>query len=242
MFYSLLLICLLINIGYTQNNRCSFLNSKLNKYGIHINIYGKDFIGLKLCQNLINNYCCPQIYEDKIQNATIIELYQLFDFYSVNLYESLRRITVQLNETIIKLIESSQNETHSILQYNYKTIYNFYRSSIDLFFNKLLLISYKNYQYEIKNNIEELFRNILRITITSNNNNKPLLPSYLLCLWRYHPFSNQQYLIVNQLEINLGKLFHLNELFKLSNELIQVMLTVCYKNIFHRFIFFPIKF
>ncbi|CAF4956651.1 unnamed protein product, partial [Rotaria sp. Silwood1] len=49
--------------------------------------------------------------------------------------------------------------------------------------------------------------------------------SYLLCLWRNHPFGNRQYLIVNQLEMNLGKLFHLNELFKLSNELIQVMPT-----------------
>ncbi|CAF3574682.1 unnamed protein product [Rotaria sp. Silwood1] len=233
MFYSLFLICLLINIDYTQNTQCSFLNSKLNKYGIHINIYEKDFIGLTLCQNLINNYCCPQIYEDKIQNATIIELYQLFDFYSINLYELLKQITFQLNETIIKLIESSRNETHSIFKYNYKTIYNYYRSSIDLFFNKLLLISYKNYQYDIKNNIEELLRNILRITImlnnynhnNNNNKNKPILSSYLLCLWRNHPFGNRQYLIVNQLEMNLGKLFHLNELFKLSNELIQVMPT-----------------
>ncbi|CAF5048600.1 unnamed protein product, partial [Rotaria sp. Silwood1] len=129
MFYSLFLICLLINIDYTQNTQCSFLNSKLNKFGIHINIYEKDFIGLTLCQNLINNYCCPQIYEDKIQNATIIELYQLFDFYSINLYELLKQITFQLNETIIKLIESSRNETHSIFKYNYKTIYNYYRSS-----------------------------------------------------------------------------------------------------------------
>ncbi|CAF0998131.1 unnamed protein product [Rotaria sp. Silwood1] len=234
MFYSLFLICLLINIDYTQNTQCSFLNSKLNKFGIHINIYEKDFIGLTLCQNLINNYCCPQIYEDKIQNATIIELYQLFDFYSINLYELLKQITFQLNETIIKLIESSRNETHSIFKYNYKTIYNYYRSSIDLFFNKLLLISYKNYQYDIKNNIEELLRNILRITImlnnynhnnNNNNKNKPILSSYLLCLWRNHPFGNRQYLIVNQLEMNLGKLFHLNELFKLSNELIQVMPT-----------------
>ncbi|CAF1493081.1 unnamed protein product, partial [Rotaria sordida] len=225
MFYSLFLISLLTNIGYTENNQCSFLNSKLNKYGIHIKIHDKDFIGLKLCQNLINNYCCPQIYEDKIQNATIIELYQLSEFYSINLYESLRRITVQLNETIRKLIESSRNETHSILQYNYNKIYNFYRSSINLFFNKLLMISYKNYQYDIKNTIEELFRNILRITVILNNNNtnKPILPSYLLCLWRNHPFGNRQYVIINQLEINLGKLFHLNELFKLSNELIQII-------------------
>ncbi|CAF3360705.1 unnamed protein product [Rotaria socialis] len=223
MFYSLFLVCLLISIAYTDNNQCSKLNSKLNRYGVHVNIYEEDFIGLRLCQNSINNYCCPQSYENKIQNATTIELYQSFEFYSINLYESLRRITVQLNETIVKLIESSRNETHFILQHNYKTFYSFYRSSIDLFFNNFLIITYKTYPYDIKNNIEELFRNILRITITVNNGNKPILPSYLLCLWRNQPFGNRQHLIINQLEIHLGKLFHLNELLKLSNELVQTM-------------------
>lgn len=129
-------------------------------------------------------------------------------------------------ETIIKLIESSRSETHSILIRIYKNYYNFYRSSIDLFYNHLLKINYKNYQYDVKNIVEELFRNILRITLTLNNQNKPLLPSHLLCIWRNQPFGNRLNIIINQLEINLGKLFHLNELLKLSIELVQSVTTV----------------
>jgi len=130
-------------------------------------------------------------------------------------------------DTIIKLIESSRNETHVVLQRGFKTYYNSYRSSVDLFFNNLLTITYKNYHYDIKKTIEEFFRNILRISITLNNNNRPLIPTYLLCFWRNQPFGNRPNVIANQLEINLGKLFHLNELFKLSIELIQITSTVC---------------
>lgn len=65
------------------------------------------------------------------------------------------------------------------------------------------------------------------MTITINNDNKPILPSFLLCLWSNHPFGNRQYLIVNQLEIHLGKLLHLTELYKLSNELVQTISMVC---------------
>src|ERR1700728_3725095 len=99
MFHSLFIICLLINIIYTENdnNQCLLLNSKLNKYGININNQEKNFLGLRLCQGLMNNYCCPQIYEDKIQNATAIELYHLFELYSINLYEPLLRLNKQLN-------------------------------------------------------------------------------------------------------------------------------------------------
>jgi len=130
-------------------------------------------------------------------------------------------------DTIIKLIELSRNETHIVLQYGYKIFYNsYYYSFIDLFYNNLLKISYKNYHYDIKNNIEELFRNILHITIELNNNHRQILPSYLECIWKNHPFGNRPNLIANKLEINLGKLFHLNELFKLTIELIQTMSTV----------------
>jgi len=100
MFHALFIIYLLINIIYTENtNQCSLLNIKLNKYNIHINDQEtkKDFLGLRLCQGLINDYCCPQIYEDKIQNATAIELYNLFELYSINLYEPLLRLNNQLN-------------------------------------------------------------------------------------------------------------------------------------------------
>jgi len=99
MFHTLFVIYLLINIIDTQtNNQCSLLNNKLTKHKIHINNQEKkDFLGLRLCQGLINDYCCPQIYEDKIQNVTAIELYHLFELYSINLYESLLRLNIQLN-------------------------------------------------------------------------------------------------------------------------------------------------
>ena len=132
-----------------------------------------------------------------------------------------------LSETIIKLIESSRNETHLVLQRGYKNFYQFYRPSIDLFYNNFFRISSRNYQHEMKNNLEELFRNILRLTIGMNDEKKLIPPSYFLCLWRHHPFGNRPNIIANRLEINLGKLFHFNELLKLSLELIQVMSTVC---------------
>ena len=97
MFYTLYLICLLIKLISTENSSCLLLNSKLNNYGIQIQHYENDFNGLRLCQGFINDTCCPQIYEDKIQNATAIELYHLFELYSINLYEPLLRLTLQLN-------------------------------------------------------------------------------------------------------------------------------------------------
>jgi hypothetical protein len=97
MFYSLFCIYFLINIVSTQINQCSLLNDKVLKYGIHINIQHKNFLGLRLCQNLISDYCCPQIYEDRIQNATATELYHLFELYSIHLYEPLVRLTMELN-------------------------------------------------------------------------------------------------------------------------------------------------
>jgi hypothetical protein len=98
MFYYLFLLCLLINfISTQQQNQCFLLNNKLNKYNININIPQKNFPGLRLCQGLITNQCCSQIYEDHIQNATAIELYYLFELYTINLYEPLVRLTNDLN-------------------------------------------------------------------------------------------------------------------------------------------------
>ena len=108
-----------------------------------------------------------------------------------------------------------------ILQDNYKIYYNSYRSSIDLFFNNL-------YNYDIKNTTEEFFKNILRLTIEFNTNNKTILSSYLVCIWRNHPFGNRPNLLINQLEISLEKLFYLKHLFKLTIELVQVISTVCH--------------
>lgn len=98
MSYTLFIICLLINLISTENNsQCLLLNNKLSKYGITINNHENNFPSLKLCQNLINNSCCSQIDEDKIQNATAIELYQLFELHSMNLYQPLIQLTNQFN-------------------------------------------------------------------------------------------------------------------------------------------------
>lgn len=241
--FIIIIICFFINKILTENSQCLLLNNKLNKYGISINNQEKDVHGLKICQGSIKNSCCPQIYEDKIQNATTIELYQLFEFYSMNLYQPLLRLSNELNseskqkqkilffyrlkislDTIIKIIESSRNETHFILQHGYKNSYNSYRLSVDLFYNKLLKISYKNFSNEIKSSIEEFFQHILQITIDFDPKNKLVSSS---CLWKNHPFGNRPNLIGKILEINLGKLLHLNELLKLNIELIQIITTVC---------------
>ncbi|CAF0818070.1 unnamed protein product [Rotaria sordida] len=229
MFYYLYLICLLINFISTQQqqqqrNECFLLNNKLNKYNIKINIVEKNFSGLHLCKNLIHNYCCPQTYENHIQNATAIELYHLFELNTINLYEQLIRLANDLNNTIIKLIELSRNETHHVLQRVYNKLYQSYYLSIDNFFNNLLILTYRTYQHDIKKYTDELFRNILHISLTLNNN-KSILPIYFSCLWKNHPFGSHLNLIENQLEINLGKIFKLNELFKLSHELVQILST-----------------
>jgi hypothetical protein len=101
MFYNFYLICLLINFVSTQQNQCFLLNNKLTQYNINVNIPQKDFLGIRLCQGLIPDTCCPQIYEDQIQNATSIELYRLFELNTINLYEPLLRITNELNSKSI---------------------------------------------------------------------------------------------------------------------------------------------
>ena len=97
MSYSLFIIYLLININYAQSNPCLFLNSKLHRYGIYINPEEGNFLSMRLCQNLVNNYCCSQTFENKLRNITMIELQQLFDLYLIHLYEPLRRTNIQLN-------------------------------------------------------------------------------------------------------------------------------------------------
>jgi len=98
MFYYLFLLCLLINSLSTQENQCLLLNNKLHKYNINLNtLQSSNFPGIRLCQGLIHNHCCPQNYEDHIQNASAIELYRLFELYTINLYEPLIRLTNDLN-------------------------------------------------------------------------------------------------------------------------------------------------
>ena len=130
-------------------------------------------------------------------------------------------------ETIRQVIESSRNETHFILQRIAKQFYPVYRSSVDLFYNNLFRISSRNYQYDMKNNLDELFRNILRITIGLDDQDHSISPGYVLCLWKNQPFGNRLNLIARKLEIQLEKFFHLHDLLKLTIELLQVMSTVC---------------
>ena len=119
----------------------------------------------------------------------------------------------------------SRNETHFVLQRGYNKLYQSYRLSIDTFFNNLLTLTYRTYEHDIKTYVEQLFRNILHISLTLNNN-KSILPTYFSCLWKNHPFGTSPSLLENQLEMSLGKLFQLSELFKLSRELVQVLSTV----------------
>lgn len=128
-------------------------------------------------------------------------------------------------DTFIKLIEMSRNETHLVLQRGYDKLYQSYRLSIDKFFNNLLTLTSRTYQHDIKLYIDQLFRNILHISLTLNNN-KTILPTYFSCLWKNHPFANNPNLLEKQLEINLGKIFHLKDLFKLTHDLVQVLSTV----------------
>jgi hypothetical protein len=104
MYHSLFVICLFINTILTDNPQCLSVKNKLNQYGITMNNYEKDFLGLRICQGLIKDICCPQIYEDKIQNITAIELYHLVELYSMNLYEPLIQLNVQFNGKYSKLI------------------------------------------------------------------------------------------------------------------------------------------
>ncbi|UJR22512.1 hypothetical protein I4U23_025562 [Adineta vaga] len=225
MFYYLLLLCTLINSILSQQNSCFFLNNKLNKYNINLpNLQTTNQPAIHLCQNLNSNHCCPQIYEDRLQNATALELYRLFELSTINLYEPLLRLTKDLNNTFITLINYSRNETHLVLQRGYNTLYQSYQYSIDKFFNHLLTLTSRTYSHELKTYVEDLFRNILHISLTLNDN-KQISATYFSCLWKNQPFGNHPNLFEKQLETNLGKLFQLNDLFKLSHELVQVLST-----------------
>ena len=124
-------------------------------------------------------------------------------------------------ETLANLIELSRNETHLIFEHDYPQFAHLYRSAIDALFNSLLTLSYRTYQHAIKPHVEELFRQILRRSLVSSSRKE-----VFTCLWKYHPFDHRPNLLVKQLETNLGKLFLLSELFKLSIELVQSTSTV----------------
>ena len=125
----------------------------------------------------------------------------------------------------MKLIDTARNETHVILQRGYNHLYVSYRLSIDTFFNHLLTLNSRTYQRDVKIHVDALFHHILQISLTFNNN-KPILPNYMSCLWKNRPFGNSPNLLINQLEANLGKLFQLHDLLKLSHDLVQVLSVV----------------
>jgi hypothetical protein len=112
-----------------------------------------------------------------------------------------------------------------VLQRGYNKLYQSYQSSIDKFFNHLLTLTSRTYSRELKTYVEQLFRNILHISLTLNDN-KPISATYFACLWKNQPFANHPSLLEQQLETNLGKLFQLHDLLKLSHELVQVLSTV----------------
>lgn len=224
MFYYLYFLCVLFNLTLIQSNHsCFLLNNKLNKYHIYLNLPSTNLPTLRLCQN--SNQCCPQIYEDQFQNATAIELYQLFELSTINIYESLTRLNRDLNSTYEKLINHSRNETHAILERGYNKLYQSYRLSIDQFFNHLLTSTSRTYEHELKLFIDQLFRQILHISLTLNNN-QTISSNYFACLWKNHPFASNPTVLEQQLQLNLGKVFHLIDLFKLTHEFVQILSTV----------------
>ena len=235
------LLCLLIKtISSEKNDQCSALNDKLNQYGIRINQNSpRDFLGLRICEDLIDDLCCPQAYEEDFQNATAMELTHLLELYSNDLYQPLHRTIQQLNgqetsssiqsnvclficlETINQFIEYSRNETHEIFQRFFPISY---RSAIDLFYDQFIRINPRNYPHEIKQLVDEFFRHLLR---TNFEEYSSVQSTYLTCLWRNHPFGNRPNLLAKKLELSWRKFSHLHELLKLTLELIQVVSTVC---------------
>ena len=111
MFYHLCFLCFLsINVVLTQPaaSSCSALNRKLNKYNIYAkHLPDKGATSPRLCQGTIENACCSPSSEDQLQNATVIELYQLFELYSMNIYEPLLRLTNDFNgkRTVLVVID-----------------------------------------------------------------------------------------------------------------------------------------
>ena len=227
MFYYLFLLCLINNFRSVSSElqpSCSALHEKFNKFNLHLNTRPTN-THLRHCQSSISNQCCPEIYQIHLQNSTAIELEQLFELYTINLYETIIRLNNDLNQTYVNLIEISRNETHLVLQRGYNKLYHSYRLSIDTFFNNLRMLTSRNYQYDLKGFLEQLFRNILHISLTLNNN-QTVLPTYFSCLWKNQPFANNPDLLENQLAVHLGKIFQLIDLLQASQNLVQILSTV----------------
>lgn len=131
-------------------------------------------------------------------------------------------------DTYSLLIEHARNETHELLQRGYHQLYVSYRFSVDKFFDNLLTLTSQDLQKDIGLYVEHLFESILRISLTLNKN-QSISSSYFSCLWQHQPFGSSPNELVKQLDIHLGKLFQLNDLFRLSYELVQVLSSVSRK-------------
>lgn len=236
MFYYLFLLCLINNYLSASSqipSSCSTLHDKLNKFNLHLNAAPTTTTtNTRLCQSSISNQCCPEIYQIHLRNSTAIELEQLFELSTINLYETIIRLNNDLNRTYVNLIEISRNETHLVLQRGYNKLYHSYRLSIDTFFNNLRMLTSTNYQYDLKGFVEQLFRNILHISLTLNNN-QTVLPTYFSCLWKNQPFANNPEQLENQLAIHLGKIFHLIDLLQASQHFLQILSTVRKEDDYH---------
>ena len=235
MFYYLYFLCLLFNFSLIQSNKsCFLINNKLTKYHIYLNLPTQNQPTLRLCSSN-SSQCCPQIYQDQFRNATAMEVYQLFELSTINLYESLSRLNRDFNRTYEQIINHSRNETHAILERGYNRLYQSYRFAIDNFFTHLLTLTSRTYEHEIKIYLDQLFRQILHISLTLNNN-QTISSNYFACLWKNRPFANNPNVLEQQLELQFGKLFHLIDLLKLTHEFVQILSTVrqmCDKEISH---------
>ena len=118
-----------------------------------------------------------------------------------------------------------RNETLFIFQRDQPNFFRSFRRSLDIFFDHLRQLSSKSLRDEIKSSVEELFRQMLHLSLQSNTN-----PRTSQCLWQYQPFGRIPHLLIEQLEMTLSKLVQLNDLFKLSLELVR---TISRVSIYH---------
>ena len=101
LFFIILNYFLLNSLSVSARSPCSLFNRKLNQYLTPAQLDSSKqskIANRTFCHGLINNHlCCPSKYEENIQNATAIELHQLFQIHSRRLSEPLVRLTSELN-------------------------------------------------------------------------------------------------------------------------------------------------
>ena len=111
-----------------------------------------------------------------------------------------------------------RNETLMIFERDQPILFRSFRRSLNIFFNHLRQLSSKSLRDEIKSSVEELFRQMLHLSLQPSTS-----PRTSQCLWQYQPFGRIPHLLIEQLEMTLSKLVQLNDLFKLSLELVRTI-------------------